>query len=496
MSNIDPPDFPLKLLKWFCKPAYHRDIEGDLLELFDRRIENVGLRKAKWLLFKDVVLLFRPGIIRSFNIKFSFMLKENLKIASRQMAKQKGLTGIKIGGLALGIAACLLIILFIKDELSYDRHYPDVERIYRIYAEYHFDGTASGGASLSPPLTTAILDEFPEVEAAARINSFVTLDGPGSNQFRRADQQQNTYEEGFAYADQSILDIFQFPMLYGDAVTALSAPNTIVITEEKANKYFPNENPLGKTIILNDNIDRPFEITGVLARVPTNSHLQFDFYLSLAGHEFWPEEQNNWTVNLYDCYLKLKPNIDAAAFEQKLEHISRNYLGPAEVGKGFYESIEAFLAAFQLRLQPVNEVYLLSAADNIFDNYEHGDIRLVWLFGMIALFVLLLAGVNFINLSTAKSANRAKEVGVRKVLGSARRALVNQFLTESFLYTLFALISGVGIAYWFLPLFNQMAAKSMILPWKELWFLPTLFAAAILIGVLAGLYPRFLSLRI
>lgn len=497
MHDHSPPKLPLRLLKWFCRPGYHADIEGDLLELFDRRVEAVGRKKAKWLLLKDVLLLFRPGIIRPItlfkNFKPNFMLRENLKVARRQMAKQKGFTAIKIGGFALGITACLLIALFIKDELSYDQHYPEVERIYRIYADYHIDGAILGGTSMPAPITQAILDEFPEVEAAARINPYSALDGPGSNQFRRADALQNTYEEGFVYADQSLLDIFQLPMLYGDRATALSTPNTIVISAEKANKYFPDEDPIGKSVVLNDNTERPFEISGVLAEVPTKSHLQFDFYLSMAGQEFFPQEQANWTINFYNCYLKLKPNIEAEAFEQKLEHISREYIGPPTVKAGYSESIAAFLAEFQLRLQPVSEIYLRSVVDNIFDGdgSRHGDIRLVWLFGLVAFFVLLLAGINFVNLSTAKSVNRSKEVGVRKVLGSGRGSLIRQFLTESFLYTFLAVIIGGGIAYLLLPFFNRMATKSITFPWQELWFLPTLLTGAIMIGLLAGLYPAF-----
>lgn len=495
MGKIAPPDFPLKLFKWFCKPEYHSSIEGDLLELFDRQVENMGLRKAKWLLWKDVLLLFRPGIIRQFklfpNRNPAIMIKNNIKVAFRQMSKQKGLAVIKFGGFALGIAACLLIMLFIKDELSYDQHYPGVDRIYRIYADYKIDESIVGGTSFPAPMTNTILDEFPEVEAAARITSFSTLNGPGSNQFRRVDQQQNTYEEGFAYADQGIFDIFQLPMLHGDMTTALSVPNTIVITEEKANKYFPNENPIGKSIILNDNIGRPFEITGVLADVPDNSHLQFDFYLSLAGHEFWEGEQSKWKHYFYDCYIKLRPKVDVNDFEQKLEYISRNYFAPQELEGGFVESMEDFLAGFRLKLQPVNEVYLMSTTDGIHDNYKHGDIRLVWLFGLIAFFVLLLAGINFINLSTAKSINRAKEVGIRKVLGSARGSLIYQFLTESLLYTFFAFVLGGLIAYMLLPFFNQMAAKSIVIPWREVWFLPSLIIAALIIGILAGLYPAF-----
>lgn len=495
MGHSTPPDFPLKLLKWFCKPEYHPDIEGDLLELYDRRVGTTSLRKARWLLLKDVLLLFRPGIIRPIHlfksVKPNFMLRENLKIVRRQMLKQKGFTAIKIGGFAMGVTACLLIALFIRDELSYDQHYPDADRIFRIYADYNIEGEILGGTSFPAAMTNTILQKFPEVEAVARVTSFSTLDGPGSNQLRRADQQQNTYEEGFAYADQGILDMLQPTMLYGDVATALSSPGSIVITEEKANKYFPNEDPIGKSIILNDRVDRPFVISGVLADTPTRSHLQLDFYLSLAGHEFWPGEQSQWMSYFYDCYLKLKPNTEVAAFEKKLELISRNYFGQTMVKNGSAESVDDFIARFRLRLQPITDLYLMSTVDNIRDGYTHGDIRMVWLFGTIAFFVLLLAAVNFINLSTAKASSRAKEVGVRKVLGSARTYLINQFLTESLLYTFFAVLLGVLAAYVLLPFFNQMAAKSITFPWGALWFLPSLLVATLVIGLLAGLYPAF-----
>lgn len=495
MGKIEPPGFPLKLLKWFCKPEYHPDIEGDLLELFDRQVEKSGLKKAKWLLLKDVLLLFRLGIIRSFKpvhkLNLYDMIKENLKTAFRQMSKQKGFAAIKIGGFALGVVAFILIVLFIKDELSYDQHYPDLDRIYRIYIEYNLEENTISGASHPPPLAAAILDEFPEVESTARFNAWPDLEGPGNNNFRRADQEQNTYEEGFIYADQSLLDIFQFPFLYGEASTALSEPNTIVITEEKATKYFPNENPLGKTIILNNNTNKPFKISGVLADGAAKSHIQYNFFLSLTNHEFWPGEQGLWSVNFYDCYLKLKPNTDAIAFEKKLERIVRNHYAVTAVERGNAESIDAFSARCHLRLQPVNEVYLKTTSVGIRDNLIHGDIRLVWFLGIIAIFILLLAAINFINLTTARSANRAKEVGLRKVLGSRRHTLVNQFLTESLLYSVLAFMIGLSTAGLLLPFFNQMTAKSIVMPWGEGWFFPSLILASLFIGLLAGIYPAF-----
>ncbi|HMQ62358.1 MAG TPA: ABC transporter permease [Flavilitoribacter sp.] len=495
MNAIPPPKWPLRLFKWFCNPAYHSDIEGDLVELYHRRVAELGRAKAGRRLYKDVLFLFRPGIIRP--IRFAhlfnsnFMLRENLRIAFRHMATQKGYAAIKIGGFAMGVAAFLLIALYIRDELSYDRQYPDLDRIYRVYIEYNLEDNIISGTSQPPPLAAAIRDEFPEVASTARFNAWPDLDGPGANQFRPADQQQNTYEEGFVYADQSLLDIFQFPLLYGDPATALSQPNTIVLTEKKARQYFQDENPLGKTVILNDRTDRPFKVTGVLADSGPQSHIRYNFYLSLAGHEFWPGEQQLWSVNFYDCYLKLKPNADAVAFEKKLQHIVREHFATVAVERGQAKSIDAFAAVCRLRLQPVDEVHLKTTSAGIRDNLKHGDIRLIWLLGIIAVFILLLAAVNFVNLSTARSANRAREVGLRKTLGSRRSTLIGQFMSESVLYSVLAFILGGLAAGLLLPQFNRMTEKSMVLPWSEPWFIPALIAASLFIGLAAGVYPAF-----
>ncbi|MEM6317494.1 MAG: ABC transporter permease [Bacteroidota bacterium] len=495
MKSDSPNKYLLQFFRWFCHPDYAEDIEGDLHEKYEHYALSHSKRKADWLFFWSVLSLFRPSLMRPISIvkyfNHPFMLRQNLKIGYRNLLKNKGYSAIKIGGFALGIAACLLIALFIKDELSYDTHYPESDRIYRVYMEYKIDDKIGAGSSIAPPLAAVLTEEIPEIEIAGQITGFQTLDGPGSNQFRRADQQQNTYETGFAYADQGMLDIFQFPLRYGDIETAFSEPNTIVMSEDKAQKYFPNKNPIGQTVILNDNTEQPFTITGVLAGNVGKSHLPYDFYLSKTGHEFWQGEGSNWGISLYDGYVKVKQGVDIVAVEKKIASIVRNYIAPVKVQAGYYEKIEEVVDKEKIRLQAVDEVYLYSLRDGIRDRYAHGDIRLIWLFALIAFFILLLAAINFVNLSTAKSANRAKEVGVRKVLGSVRRALIGQFLAESLLFAFFALIIGVLFAYAFLPFFNQIAAKTIVFPWKAVWFLPTLVLATLAIGIVAGLYPAF-----
>src|SRR5664279_506322 len=211
------------------------------------------------------------------------MIKNYFKIAIRQLRKQKMYSAIKIGGFALSIAACLLIGLFIKDELSYDKSYPDGDRIYRVVGAYNDNGTILKGADFPPPMAKAIKNDFPEVEKSARFMPNTLFTGAGSNYIRRTDQQQNTYEGGFTYADQEVFNILHIPLIYGDSAHALGEPNTMVISKKKADKYFPDQNPIGKTMFLNDDKNKPYKIGGVMKDFPTSSHLQYDFFLTLTG---------------------------------------------------------------------------------------------------------------------------------------------------------------------------------------------------------------------
>jgi putative ABC transport system permease protein len=416
------------------------------------------------------------------------MLKNYFTVAWRNLLKQKVYSVVKIGGLALSIAACLLIALYIKNELSYDKSWPAANRLFRIVGEYNDNGKIESGVDWPAPMARALKADFPEVEKAGRLMPDASFGDGGNNQVRRADEQQNTYEEGFTYADQDILDMLQVKMVYGDRSKALAEPNTIVLSRSKAEQYFPNQNPVGKLMVLNNDYKKPYKVGGVIENFPTASHLQYDFLLTLTGKEFWPGEQTNWLASNYPVYVLLKPGTDVVQFQNKLKLISKKYFVPAlraqnNTNADVLEQNTKYLA------QPLNEVYLHPY--NIDDDLKKGDIRFVWLFGAVACFILIIACINFINLSTAKSANRAKEIGLRKVVGSYRISLVFQFLVESLLFSFLSFIIGVLLAAALLPYFNELSGKSLSVPWKEWWLFPLIAITSIIVGAIAGLYPAF-----
>ena len=307
---------------------------------------------------------------------------------------------------------------------------------------------------------------------------------------RRADQVNNTHEEGFTYADQGVLDILKLPMVYGERSRALAEPNTIVLSKRKADKYFPNQNPVGKVLYLNNDKTRPYTIGGVMANIPSTSHLEkFDFLLTLKGVEYYKGEQTNWNASNYIDYLLIKPGTNIAALGKKIStDITKNYMLPSLIRVSFKDAA-AEVKKVEFKLQPVSDIHLYSY--DYQDEFQHGDIRFIWLFAAVAMFILTIACINFVNLSTAKSANRAKEVGLRKVVGSTRLALINQFLSESLLYSVLSFIIGLILAWVLLPLFNNLASKTLNMPWESLWFMPVILLAAFVVGIVAGIYPAF-----
>ena len=417
------------------------------------------------------------------------MFQNYLKIAIRQLLKQKMYSVIKIGGFALGIAACLLIALFIRHELSYDQHYPNSKAIYRLVGEFNENGKISRGTSVPAPMVKVLRTDYPEIEQAARLMPNTLFPGAGSNYIRRQDQKENTYETGFTYADQELLNILGIPMVYGQRSDALSKPRSLVMSKKKAEKYFPRQNPVGKLIFLNDDKTRPFTIGGVMEDFPVTSHLQFDFLLTLTDVELWPGEQTTWRASNYDSYIVLKEGTNIGEFEKKLtSSLLKNYVLPSMTDASEEEKKNVVQSAF-LRLQPVSDIHLKSSG--IDDGLSHGDIRFVWLFGAIAIFILIIACINFINLSTARSANRAKEVGLRKVIGSHKSSLIKQFLTESILFSVLSFLIALLLALLLLPYFNLLSGKHLSIPWNEWWLIPIMIASALLIGIIAGFYPSF-----
>jgi putative ABC transport system permease protein len=489
--NYKPPKLPLRFFRWYCHPQLLQHIEGDLMEFYHERCRQQGKRNADWHFVLDVLLLFRPSIIRPFRpppVNTLDMYKNYFVIGWRNLVRQRMYSAIKIGGFALGIAACLLIALFIQHDLSYDKHYPNADRIYRVVGVFDDNGQVHKDVYFQPPMAQALLDDFIDIEKAGRYNN-VELFGAAQAEVRKEGEAENFYEDRIVFFDQALVDIFQLPFVHGNPARALAEPNTVVITESKAAKYFPGENPVGKTIIFNNNESQPYTIGGVIEDFPSVSHLQFDFLITLTGHEFWKGEQTSWCCTNYPTYVLVKPGTDIAQLEMKMtKGVIEKYILPMLKEEGRADAEEIVKKGY-LKLQPVSNIHLYSA--DIKDGLVHGDIRLVWLFASVAVFILLIACINFINLSTAKSANRAKEVGLRKVVGSVRSHLIRQFLIESVLFSLLSFITGIALASLLLPYFNELANKNLMMPWNAWWFAPVILLAALVVGTIAGIYPSF-----
>lgn len=487
-----PPRLPLRFFRWYCHPKLRDSIEGDLIELYEDRKSKRGKRKADLKLMIDVLLLFRPGIIRPSegytHLNTYGMLKNYLKISWRNLVKQKMYSSIKIGGFAVGVAACLLIALFIKEELSYDQHYSP--QLFRVLGVITQEGDVKKGLAFPAPMAAALKEDFAEVIESGRYNNS-ELFGAGPNQVRPDGVEDNAYDEGFVYFDQALLNMLELKFIYGNPTTALTQPGAIVITKRKADKYFPNTDPVGKLLIVNNQVSQPYTVGGVIEDFKPTSHIQFDFLIGTEGLQFWDGEQKTWNASNYATYIKVQDGVDIQALEAKLSKgIIEKYFIPNMLKDGMPQSeIDKIFKEknAHLELQPLSKVHLYSS--DIDDNLVHGDIRIVLLFGGIALFVLLIAVINFINLSTAKSANRAKEIGLRKAVGSLRSNIVSQFLHESVLFSVISFLIGLAIAGLLLPYFNTISGKSIQLPWNEFWFAPTLIVLAVSVGVLAGIYP-------
>ncbi|AQG81065.1 ABC transporter permease [Spirosoma montaniterrae] len=417
------------------------------------------------------------------------MLRNYLKIAWRNLLRNKLFTAVNVSGLGLGVAACLLITLYIFHETSYDQQVPNAENIYRVYRSITLDGERNLNAHFSANFASTVEKNFPQIEKAARLMERPLFYGAGSNEIRIKGESTQYHEEGFTYADQAILDIFSLPLVRGDVSSALAEPHTVVISERKAEKYFKDKNPIGNSIYLNGNDSVPYRISGVMKNMPSNSHLNYDFLLTLSGVEFDEGEQTRWLQSNYDSYIQVKPETDIEELEEKMTRdILTNYMLPA-LRQAKFADPETFLKSAALHLQPLTDIHLYSS--DIDDGHTRGDIRFIWLFGAAALFIILIACVNFVNLSTAQSANRAEEVGLRKVVGSERGALIGQFLAESTLITIVAFLLGIALAALLLPFFNTLSGRALAFPWQTAWFGPAIISSILFVGLLAGMYPAF-----
>lgn len=474
---------------WFLKSELTEEVLGDLDEKFYKVLGEKGHRRARKIYWLQVIKYFRPFAIKKTRLrlpKIATMQKHYLKVSWRNLLRDKAFSSIKIGGFAIGIAACILISLYIRYELSYDEHYTDGERLFRIANNYQGEEYTEMWANLHGPFKPVLEDYIPEIELVSRVVLW-KWGNVGENHIRLIDSPNNIYESGFFYADPELLEILELPMVYGSQEDALVLPNSIVLTRRKAEKYFPNQNPVGKQLVLNETPEDTYTIGGVIEDFPATSHLQGDFIMTLEGRKSGPGT-SGWCCTNYHFYTKLIPGANKTDLEEKLVKIRDTYVLD-KLREGGQTGLEEMQANQSYYLQPIEDIYLNQK--NVADSQKHGSHDIIWIFGGIALTILLLAALNFINLSTAKSIKRAKEVGLRKVVGSQRSSLIYQHLTESTFYSVLSVGLGLLIAWLFLPTFNSVSANNLVIPWSTLWFIPTLLAGAIVIGFLSGIYPAF-----
>jgi putative ABC transport system permease protein len=406
------------------------------------------------------------------------MIKNYIKTAFRGLMKNKGFTFINVFGLALGLATCLLIVFYVFDELSFDRFNTKADRIYRVNNEIKFGGTENSYAVCPAPAAAALKADFAEIEQVARFRD------RGGNQVKKGNK--NIVEDRMVYADNSIFSVFTLPMISGSTQNALTEPHTVVITERMAKKYFDRTNVVGQTLTFNDT--SLYKVTAVIKDLPKQSHFNFDFFISMPTID--ESREDVWFNNNFNTYILFKEGVDVKKFATKLPGFMHKHAGPQmqSIIHLTFDKFEQSGNYFRFALIPLKNIHLRSTS--VAELGANGDIKTVYIFSAVAIFILLIACVNFMNLSTARSSNRAREVGVRKVLGSPRKYLIAQFLTESILVTLFATLIALLAAWLFLPQFNKMSGKELVITGQILsWLLPTLLVMIIIIGCLAGSYP-------
>ena len=412
------------------------------------------------------------------------MIKNYFKIAFRNLWKNKGYSAINIFGLAIGLATCLLITLYVANELSYDRYNKNAGRIYRINSDLRFGGAGLHMVMTSDMMGPLLKKDYPQIEEYTRIYA---------NEGEKLVKKGNEFitEQRVGYVDSTFFNVFTLPAIEGDTKTALNEPNTVVITESTAQKYFGAVNVIGKSIeVKNGETVTAYKVTAIIKDIPSNSHFHYDFMLSMKNVDY---QWGQLTSHNFVTYLLLKPGTDYKAFEKNFDVYVEKYVLPFAKQFIQIDNMDDFKKAgnkLEYSLMPLTKIHLYS--DYTYELSPSGNVQYVYIFGLVAIFILIIACINFMNLSTARSSGRAKEVGIRKVLGTKRNTLITQFLIESTITAFIALIIAIAIAYFVLPLFNDVAAKSLqVKDLLDVKILPFILAIPFVVGLLAGSYPAF-----
>jgi putative ABC transport system permease protein len=399
------------------------------------------------------------------------MIKNYFIHAVKYLKKQKVFSLINILGLTVGITCCFLIFLFIANELSYDNFHKNGKDIYRVYRVGDLNGERREIPYLSPPFAPALANDYPDaVQKAVRVmrdNDLLSYNNVSFN-------EKNIY-----LADGNFFSFFDFHLVTGDPATVLKYPNSIVLTKSAAKKYFGKEDPIGKIIEFNK--QQQLKVTGIAEDVPSNSHLQFDMVVPLELlRPMQPEWFNQWPDNGLFVYVQLNPAVNPDQLEKQFPSFMDKYLGKFYAEAGF---------KMGLTLKPLNKIYF---ATDSFDNVKHGSKKMVYIFMSIAALILIIACINFVNLSTARAADRSKEVGLRKVLGAVRKQLISQFMLESLFFATVACILSMGLAQLVMPAYSGLLGYSLPSYWTNPLTYIFIVAVILIVGLLAGSYPAFM----
>jgi putative ABC transport system permease protein len=483
--NLQPPRWADQLLEWFVAPHLLEDVQGDLYEVFYKQIEEAGLAKARRAFGWAVLNYLNPFFLKLVRHGPShgsgrpsaypkptntFMIRNYFKIAFRNLARNKAYTFINISGLALGMTCGILIFMLVKYHLSFDNFHANSDRIYRFVTEQHRE-TITYRSDVPSPLGKVFRNDYTFGEKVARI---FTADGVVLTIQNGREIRKFKEDEGVAFTETEFFDIFNYPLLQGDIKTALSEPNTAILTQRMAKKFFGDSDPINKTFRLENKVD--FRVTGVLKDLPVNTDRKAEIYASyntLKQYDEWIASDDAWggIRTAMQCFVRLRPGISAAEVENILPAYVKKYR-PTNKNVHHY------------KLQPLADIH--------FNARYGGSITKnnLWVLGCIGLFLIITACVNFINLATAQALRRSKEVGVRKVLGSFRGQLFWQFIAETGLITALAIVLACTVSWLLLPFINDwfkvQIAVNPVTDWQFVLFLPLL---AIVVTFFAGSYP-------
>jgi predicted permease len=477
-----PPRLFLLFFHWYCDPKLMQYIEGDLQELYQERVTEKGKRKADILFMIDVLLLFRPGIIRrrhqNHHLKPNFMFSNYFKFGWRKLLRSKGYSLINIGGLAIGMTVAIFIGLWIHDELSFNKYHKNYNHIGQVWGGGVNPETSEidGFYAMQYPVGTVLRDNYPQffkhVLMAWGIGDYTLASG------NKKFNQKGLFIEG------GVLEMLSLKMLKG-SYGSLDEANSVVLSESAAESIFGDEDPINKRLQIDSRME--VEVTGVYKDIPRNnrfSEVQFfaPWSLFVASNDWTKNSVNDWDNRPFNIYVQLQPNsnfetVNAVIKDLYYKNVPADFFKMIERNKPFLQVI------------PMSTWHLYSEFKD--GKPAEGRITYVWLFGIVGIFVLLLACINFINLSTARSQERAREVGVRKAIGSGKSELIAQFLTESFLVVMLSFVCSVVLVIVLQKAFNDLADKDIVLPFGNpfFWVLTILFL--FLTGLLSGMYPAF-----